>query len=358
MKLDSRCTSIFASIIVIAGIAVAQTRARSSKPSVPTPTLASTAGPLDLDVVVSAAKGKPVTGLHQQDFRVYLNQKPQAITGFKSTVANASAPVEIILLIDTVNTRFSSVAYERLQIEHFLKRNNGKLAHPITLAVLTDTGVKIMPRPSSDGNKLASFLNQTTIGLRDVGHSAGYWGWTEQFQISASALMNISISEQKRPGRKLLIWVSPGWPLLSGPEVELTGDNQQTYFRILVGLSAAMRKGRVTLYSVDPLGTADAISYRTDFYQEFTKGVRSPRNMRIGDLGLQVLALHSGGRVFNASNDVAREIGEAASDADNFYTIQIDSPPTDHANDYRAISVQVDKPGLTARTRTSYYAQP
>jgi hypothetical protein len=80
--------------------------------------------------------------------------------------------------------------------------------------------------------------------------------------------------------------------------------------------------------------------------------------MQIGNLALQVFALQSGGRVLNASNDVTAQIALAASDAACFYTLKINSPPSERPNEYRAISVSVDKPGLKARTRTGYYAQP
>ncbi len=331
-----------------------------SKPPVSITAPVSTAGPLDLEVVVSAKNGKPIAGLQQQDFTVYLDKKPQPIIGFHAVEATApgSAPIETLLLIDTVNTRFSNIAYERGEIDRFLRRNNGKLPQPIRLVILSDTSVLITPQATRDGNKLAAFLDKSDIGLRDIGRDAGFYGWTEEFNVSASALERLAAAEQTRPGRKLLIWISPGWPLLSGPEVELTSKDEKELFTSLVALSASLRKARITLSSVDPLGTADDISYRTMFYEEFTKGVTSASKMQIGNLALQVLALQSGGRVLNSNNDVASEIAAAASDAEAFYTIKINSPPAEHPNQYRDISVKVDKPGLTARTRTGYYAQP
>ncbi len=338
----------------------AQVSVPAPKPVVPISTPISTAGPLDLDVVVSARDGKPIAGLKQQDFTVALDKAPQPIMEFRAVEATAkeSAPLETILLVDTVNTRFTNVAFERQEVDRFLKSNNGKLAQPITLVILSDTGTKITPQPSRDGNQLASFLDKAGIGLREFGHAAGFYDWTEQFQISSSALERLAAYEETRPGRKLLIWISPGWPLLSGPEVQLDRKDQEDLFTTLVALSASLRKARITLSSVDPLGTADDVSYRTMFYQQFTKGVPSANKMAIGNLALQVLALHSGGRVLNSNNDVTHQIATAASDADAFYTLTIKSPPSEKPNEYRAISVAVDKPGLTARTRTGYYAQP
>jgi VWFA-related protein len=346
-------------VLTLATIAGAQVTVPIPKPNSSVESTTPTKGPLDLDVVVSGHDGKAVAGLQQQDFSVYLDKEPQPITAFRAVAVSStgSAPVQIILLVDAVNTRYSSVAYERQEIDHFLKQNDGKLSEPVTLVILTDTGTQIS-QASRDGNQLAGVLDKAAVGIREVRHDAGFYGWTEQFQISSSALQRLSAFEQTRPGRKLLIWISPGWPLLSGPEVELSKKDQQSLFNTLVALSASLRKARITLSSVDPLGTEDAISYRTEFYQEFTKGVSSARNMQIGNLALQVLALQSGGRVLNASNDVTAQIALAASDAADFYTLKINPSPSERANEYRAISVRVDKPGLKARTRTGYYAQP
>jgi hypothetical protein len=73
---------------------------------------------------------------------------------------------------------------------------------------------------------------------------------------------------------------------------------------------------------------------------------------------LQVLAAQSGGLVLNSTNDLASAIADCVSDADAFYVLSFDSARADHANEFHALEVKVDKPGLTARTRMGYYAQP
>ena len=317
-------------------------------------------GSVTLHVVVTTRKGKPVAGLQQQDIAVQVDKKPQPILTFQAVEATATtaAPIDTILLIDTVNTRFTHVAYEREQIERFLRQNDGKLAQPTSLVVLTDTGVSITPQSTRDGNQLAAFLDQAESTLRLVGRAEGFYGWIEQFQISTRALHQIAAYETNRPGRKLLIWISPGWPLLSGPEVDLTPNQQTGLFADAVAFSHELRNARITLTSVDPLGTDDLLGYRTTFYQEFTKGIATPGQMQFGNLALQVLATQSGGRVLNSNNDVAKLITDAASDAETFYTITITPPPAEHKDQYRYINLTVDRPGLAAHTLTGYYDQP
>ena len=357
MKSAIHLKLLIAAIAVISWIGAAQAQAHTPSPSMPNATPAPITDPLKLEVMVSKNDGKPIAGLSQQQFHVSVNGKPEPIVGFQA-VEGAAAHVEVILMIDTVNTPYTFLSFVRSEIERYLKQNQGRLAHPVSIAVITDTGMQMTPQSSTDGNELAAFLDKVQFPLRTIPRSAGYWGWVEKFHISATDLLNLSAGLQNQPGRKLLVWVSPGWPLLSGPEVELTKNEEDVFFSNLIALSAALRDARITLYSVDPLGIQDADRYPTTFYKVFTKGVRSPRDMRVGNLALQVLALNTGGRIFNSSNGITREIGQAVQDADAFYTITVDPPPASHPNEYRAISVKVDQGGVTARTLTGYYARP
>ena len=96
---------------------------------------------------------------------------------------------------------------------------------------------------------------------------------------------------------------------------------------------------------------------RRFYYESFLKGVGSANKVQNGNLALQVLAAQSGGQVLNSNNDIAKLIATCLADAQAFYTLSFDSPPADHANEYHSLQVTIDKPGLTARTRTGYYAQ-
>ena len=155
-----------------------------------------------------------------------------------------------------------------------------------------------------------------------------------------------------------MIWFSPGWPLLSGPNVQLTSKDREHLFNRIVAFSTGLRQSRITLYAIDPLGLADAGGMRVSYYQEFLKGVTSPSRLEPGDLGLQVLAVQSGGQVLNSSNDLTTAIANCAADAYSFYVLSFDAARADRVNEYHAVGVTVDKPGITARTRTGYYAQP
>ena len=308
-----------------------------------------------LDVVVTDHSGTPISGLQQQDFTLLDNKQPVTISSFEA--AGAATPVEVILLVDGINTSFTHVSYERLEIEKFLKRDGGKLARPTSVVVLSDSGAGMSNMPTQDGNALLTQFSQNQSGLRSIGRSTGVYGADERVQRSVHALEQLIEHEGKRPGRKLLIWISPGWPLLSGPRIELTAKTQQQIFNNIVSLSDGLRRARITLYSIDPLGAGDN-GLRTFAYQDYVKPVKKTNQVHIGNMALQVLATQSGGRVLFSSNDIAGEIASCVADANAFYVLSFDGLRGDGPNEYHALEVKVDKPGTTARTRSGYYAQP
>ena len=310
---------------------------------------------IHLDVVVAPKSGPPVAGLEQKGFSLFDNKTPQPITSFQA-FGGPDAPVEVILLIDGVNTGATTIAYARSQIDKFLRANGGKLAHPIALAIFTDTGLRMVQDPSTDGNALSAALDQETVALRSITRAAGFYGAEDRFDLSMRALQQLGTDEAVHPGRKLIFWISPGWPLLTGPAVQLDRKQQQQLFTAIVEASTQLRQARVVLYDINPLGTNED-SLRAFYYQQFVKGVTKPYQVNVGNLGLQVLAVQTGGLVLNSNNDVSAMLAQAFRDADAWYEISFQPVPSE-PNEYHQIEVKIDKPGLITRTRTGYYSRP
>jgi VWFA-related protein len=310
-------------------------------------------------VQVTDKSGAAVRGLQKQDFTVLDDKQSKAIQSFVAVDnATSATPVEIVLVIDAVNTSFTAVTYERSELKKFLLQNGGKLAQPVSLVVFSDNGTKMQEGSSRDGNALASLYDQYETGLRYLNRSQGVYGAAERFDMSIKTLMSLVSYEEKRPGRKLMIWFSPGWPVLSGPNIQLSGKDEREIFNSIVAASGGLRQARITLYSIDPHGPQEAGGIRVSYYKEFLKGVASASRAVPGDLGLEVLAVQSGGNVFNSTNDLTRAIENCVSDASAFYTLSFESAKPDRADEYHELQVKVDKPGTTARTRTGYYAEP
>jgi VWFA-related protein len=314
---------------------------------------------ITLDVVVTDKSGKQVPGLQQQDFTLLDNKQPQKILSFEAVQGGASdLPVEVVLVVDEVNTTFTNVSFERAQIEKFLKHDGRELPRPVSLAVLSDAGMSMGGVTTQDGSALIAELDRNKAGLRTITRSQGFYGAEDQIGLSLRALQQLADYETPRPGRKLVIWISPGWPLLSGPRNELTDKDQRRFFSNIVALSDSLRRARITLYSIDPLGTQDSGGFRTSYYEEFVKGVKKASQVQMGNVGLQVFATQTGGRVLVSNNDLAGEIATSVADASAFYVLTFDGLPGDGPNEYHALEIKLDRPGLKALTRTGYYAQP
>lgn len=313
-------------------------------------------GSIHLDVVVSPKPGPPVAGLGQKDFTLLDNKARQSITSFQA-FSRPDAPVEVILLIDAVNTNYANIAYERTEIDKFLRANGGRLAHPVALAILTDVGIRTRSRFSTEGSDLAASLDEETVALRTITRAASFYGAEERFDLSMGALQQIATLETTHPGRKLIFWISPGWPLLTGPDVQLDGKEQQRLFGAIVEASTELRQANIALYNINPLGASED-SQRTFYYEQFVKGVTKPYQVNVASLSLQVLAVQTGGLVLNANNDITAMLQRAFADADAWYELTFKPTHADHPNEYHQLEVQVDKRGLIARTRQGYYAQP
>jgi VWFA-related protein len=231
------------------------------------------------------------------------------------------------------------------------------LAYPTTIAIFTDTGTQIQEGYSTDGNAMKALLDRQGIGLREIRRSSGFYGASERLNLSLTALQMLASKEAARPGRKIILWVSPGWPLLSGPAVQLDVKQTDGLFSQIVSLSTFMRQGGITMYSVDPLGASEGVG-RTFYYEDFLKGVSKSSQVQLGDLGLQVLAVQSGGLALSGNNDIASLLERCMADTQAYYEVSFEAAPAEKRDEYHSLEVKVGKPGLVARTRTGYYAQP
>ena len=318
-------------------------------------------GHIHLDVLVSGDSGKPVIGLGPSDFKLLDNDQPRRILSFRSfdgVNVKPEPPVEVILLLDMVNLPFSQLAMAREEIAKFLGQNGGHLAQPVSIMVLTDAGLRVQPRPSVDGHALLTVLNQIRGGLASINPALGAEAALQRLQMSLRQMAAIAENESLKPGRKLLIWVGPGWPMLESRNFSFSDRDQRRYFDAIVELSTRIREARMTVSSVALSNSAQGAEQHTTYYQSFLKGVPTARQADTGDLALKVLAIQSGGLILGPDNDLALQINHCVADANAFYTVSFDPPRAEHADEYHDLKVTVSGAGLTVRTNTGYYNQP
>ncbi len=361
------CLPLFAALLLLAGGVAAAQQTPSTAPQTssttqqtPASTLRKRTAPpprtIHLDVVVTHKDGKPVSGLQAKDFTLLDNKTPVPITSFQA-YEGEQAPVEVVLLIDSVNADFNILAQSRIEIDRFLLANGGQLARPITLAVLDEQGgIKMQRGSTRDGKLLAKSLDAYDIGLRDVGRSAGIEGDGERFDDSMKAMRLMAGYAAGQPGRKIILWVSPGWHLLSGPEIQLTSQQEEGIFNEITWFSMAFRDTETTIYAINPRGIDESVA-REFYYEEFLDGVKKPGDVNFGNLALQVLAIQSGGLAVSSS-DISGLLRQAVGETQAYYRISFEPPPTQRRDVYHKLEIKVDQPGMAARTNTGYYDEP
>jgi VWFA-related protein len=329
----------------------------------PPPTAGPPEGKIKLDVVVTDDAGKPVAGLEQKDFTLLDNKKQRPILSFRAVdgrTGNGTAadpPVQVSLLIDAANTSLQRVAYARLQVQDYLRQNGGRLPQPTSVLLLFDLGLKTWLKASTDGNLLAQQLEQGATATHKIPLTKGY-AEMELLSFSIRTLGSIATAEGNTPGRKILIWIGPGWPLLDSRYYSAPASTREQLFNAMVDMSRRLDDSRVTLYSIFPIDPAFNDAREAEFYRSYVRGVVSARLTEPGNLALPVFAIHSGGRALDTTGNMPMLIHSCVQEATAYYTLSFDPATAKHVDEYHELTVRVDKPRLKARTSTAYYAEP
>jgi VWFA-related protein len=333
-------------------------------------------------VVVTDATGKPVAGIRPGDLSLLEEGRPQKILSFDAFDARAlgaEPPMKIILLIDTIELAPELARNERLAVEAYLRKDGGHLTRPVSMFLLSDLGLWTLARPSSDGDVLAREIERNEY--TEVRHNRGWQGpgrglgdEKDTAQDSAlKALGQIATDERRRPGRKLLVWVGPGWGIGSGQYADAAPGSSPKFgaargsssvFDTVWWFSTLLRDARLVLYSFT-VGENTTTRPRdqlaqgsTELYKNYLDGVRDPHKATFMNVYRKVLAVQSGGRVMDDGVDLVQQFEQCVHDAEPYYTISFDAFAADHPNEYHDLKVVVNRPGLTARTNTGYYDQP
>ncbi|MFP5237783.1 MAG: VWA domain-containing protein [Acidobacteriota bacterium] len=362
-----RCLRLLLLTAAISSAALGSAAAQTAVPPAPggAPGHAAQAGavpagqprPVTLDAVVVEKRTKgphfPIGNLQEKDFTVLDNGKPQQLVGFRAvdTVAHPDA-VHVLIVVDMINTQFDRIAYMREQLGEFLRENGGKLAHPTSLAIMSENGASLLGTYTYDGNGLNAAFQKVGTDMRDIGRSAGFYGMTERIGMSLNAIRRIVAYESTQPGRKLVIVISPGWRMLPMAGVEEDMGQRDWVFNILTQMTNEIREGHVTLYSVDPLELGNRDPF---FYQAFLKPVKKPQQGEFPTLALQLFAVHSGGQALTNGHDVKGQLDAAMRDAGPYYELMLAPQGSGEPNEYHEIQVRLDQPDEVARAQAGFY---
>src|SRR5579862_6003118 len=227
-----------------------------------------------LNVHVANASGDSYRDLAQADFTLYDNDQPRNLVSFRSVEGNA-AQAHVILVLDAVNNSTKQIRYFEKEIEKYLAAGKDPLPLAMSIGVFADTHIGFTPSMRDRDALLAEFRGRTTnlhatgcigvpehdekldmteimkgIGMRATS-SAALACLNERFVASINALRFLAKDQVNIPGRAILIWMGPGWPLLNNKEFAPDAPQlKQNFFDQLVEVSTGLREGQVTLEAI------------------------------------------------------------------------------------------------------------
>jgi VWFA-related protein len=373
---------------------------------------------VNVDVYVSDKKGR-VTGLTKSDFEVFEDGRPMAITNFlaveggKSTTpaaeeADADAdprrpklppgyePVQIpedqklrlVVYIDNFNLKpfdrnrvmrdlrifldqklrrgdqVMLVTYDReLHVRQPFTADTGMVnAQLLAIEKISAQGV----HGEGDRREVLKNIDDALSGDQAMSFARGYAGAAfNDVSFTIDALKNLVTSLAGMTGRKAVVYVSDGLPMIVGEDVFYAVQNKYPGTSIISEnsefdtsrrfdeLTAQANANRVTFYTIDA-GGLRTYSSTTAENQTAGQGVYID-SINISNLqsSLQMMAEKTGGMYVINANNVGPQLDRMADDFNTFYSLGY-TPP--HVGDgrFHKISVKVKRKGVTARCREGY----
>ena len=340
---------------------------------------------ITLNVQVTDDAGKPVTDLDAKDFAILDNHQPRKLAAFHAIDGEAlNDATEIVILLDAVNSSTQALEAEKAGIFKYLAQGHSPLPYP-TSFVLWSNGHLKASAPTTDRNSVGRAFVSVTKNLHSnaceplngpakavetgspgargengsVPHAADAANCLQvHFKDSVAALDGIAQQQLALGGRTILIWVGPGWPLLSDAVFQqLTPTSRKNYFDEIVSVLHDLRAAQITLDAVSsPDAAREELANAKQPYPR--AAAASPESAAPENLALPVLAPQTGGRVIASSSDVVADLAKFLDDADWYYALSFSPPPAQNGVELRSLEVKVNRPGLNVRTTTCYYSEP
>jgi VWFA-related protein len=290
-------------------------------------------GLFSIDLVVADSAGNPVSGLKPWDFTLPDNGQPAKIRTLQNSLAASEPAPELIFVLDAIKLSSPQLAQTESAIVQFLQRNGGLLEDPCFLYRLTRDGLFSSSNLTWDGNLLAKEVEQHKLprtvwrsGRNDGPNLLSAWvGGSQPNSLSVRALGSIAIDQREIRGRKVVVWISPGWPVNSGE----IGFDEATE------LSTRLREARIMLDNVNVWPNPD----QSFNYHDYIEAPRSQKDMQPAKLALQVIATHTGGLVLDSSGDLDRDVERCVEEVRSFYTLTFNPPHTYQMDEFHDLRV-------------------
>ena len=375
---------------------------------------------VNVDVYVTDREGKPITGLTAGDFELFENGRPMALTNFyaiedrKVAVAGTEPPAEgepeapaeapgvepaeeglpedqrlsLVVYVDNLNIRPHNRRRVLQDTRAFLRRELTRDDRVMLITYERALHVRVPFTTDSERVVEALFEVDELSGMavhsdserRDVlqriedaesGAEAIMWAETHaesvrnDLHFTIDALREMVSSLAGLPGRKAVLYVSDGVPMVAGEDIfyavdqrfQHTGAMTRLYTydssRRFEELAAHANGNRVSFYTVDAAGlrvhsSADVQAFQADRAGGWSHidSIRT-RNLQAS---LQLLAEQTGGKAIINQNRVEQALQQVASDFRTYYSLGY-SPGHSGDGRYHRIEVRLKDRSRDYRVR-------
>jgi VWFA-related protein len=354
-----------------------------------------------VDVVVTDAKGNPVEGLKQDDFKVMEDGVIQPLHFFDvhtGTAAGASqqaldlhlppdtfsnlalAPTDkpvTVLLYDMLSTPQASFPIARRALVKFIQDqgNSTKIAIFVLtdrlhmLQGFTDDETRLMQAVNSKGaTSQAPPLRAAPLAEDAYADEALNMAEGEEMhylaivraRITVDAFIEIARFVSALPGRKNLIWMSGSFPseIFSHGILAPNGLNEVIDDPGVRAAKQLLDENRVAVYPVDVRGLrvdprySAATRYTTPLGSSSTFGLQQGAEHAT----MNVIADGTGGRAFYNTNGLQEAMDTAVRQGSEYYTLTYAPSNTKADGSERNIKVVLKDPGYQLSYRRSYLA--
>jgi VWFA-related protein len=369
-----RLARLLLAVMLIPGFLAAQQNAGpSQEPDASVLSIKRTVRRVIVDVVVTDAAQKPVSGLSQHDFSVTEDGKPQQVLSFNThnldpeftppklpamppnTFVNIPSGPErgplYVVLLDLVNTEMVDQPIARRNLLQFIE---GKPQGTRFAVFVLSDGLYLTQGFTDDHALLAAAVDPAhpkshVPRIFIYGNNYGRGNTSLMVEIFA----DIAHFLDGLPGRKNLIWVSGGFPMSLAPSDGNPADLEDDVKDVL----DTMARGQVAVYPVDVRGvTVDSVhtgAVSGGPGGAATVGASSLYSEIIDEGGI---AGATGGHAFFNTNDIKSALNDAIDIGSNYYTLSYSPTNPTYDGKVRHISVLLAKKGYHLSYRREYYA--
>ena len=266
---------------------------------------------VELNVTVTDATGKYVTGLAQDDFDVYEDGAKQKLTFFSPS----QQPISLAILLDT-----SASMEERMGIAQEAAIGFTRQLHKDDQAEVIDfdSQVRVLSPFTGDGAALEKAIRTTTAQGSTSLYNAVY--------IALKDLKKVKAASSSEIRRQAIVLLSDG-------------DDTSSLIEFDQVLDLAKRSETV-IYCIG-----------------LRQGEIARREFKEAEFVLKQLSNETGGRAYfpTDARELAKIYQSIWEELASQYTMAYSSGNPKRDGAWRRVQVRVTKPGLTARTKLGYY---